>query len=141
MNMEPQKIDSVRILVADDSLLMRTLVQEALLKTGFQVFTAVNGLEAWDLLQKAPIHLLIADIYMPYLDGLKLTTMIRADEQLRTLPVILMSAIDTDEDRQRGLLCGANDFVVKERRDLESLAARISNLLISTAQNGEKPLG
>ncbi len=118
----------VRILVADDSLLIRSLVQELLVEDGFQVVTAVDGLEAWEYLQKESFHLLIADLTMPLTDGLELTRMIRADEQLGALPVILMSAVDTIEDRQRALMCGADAFVLKEKGDLESLAAMINSL-------------
>ncbi len=124
--------DPVRILVADDSLVMRTLVELMLVKAGFRVFTAVNGQEAWELLQKVPIHLVVADICMPHLNGLELTRLIRADERLRPLPVVLMSAIDTDEERQQGLACGASAFVMKERQDLAALPTRIGAILAFT---------
>jgi two-component system, chemotaxis family, sensor kinase CheA len=129
VNIHPPEQDGIRILVADDSLLLRTLVEDSLLKAGFRVMTAVNGREAWELLQTVPFHLLIADIYMPHLDGLALTAMIRANSQLSELPVILLSAIDAAEDRQRGLAYGANAFVMKERRDLASLPDQIVNLI------------
>ena len=131
MNGQPQEGESAQILVVDDSLLMRTLVQEKLLKAGFRVITAVDGLEAWERLQKEPVHVIVADVKMPRLDGLELTRMIRADKQLGALPVILMSAIDAHEDRRSGLICGANDFVVKDRQDLESLPDKIIDLLAS----------
>jgi two-component system, chemotaxis family, sensor kinase CheA len=127
-NTSPQN-SPARILVVDDSLVMRILVQETLLNAGFQVVTAASGLEAWDLLRREPVHLLIADVSMNHPDGLELTRMIRANEQLKTLPVILMSALDVNDARQRGLACGANAFVMKERRDIESLAVRIHELL------------
>lgn len=135
MNSGAQKKDAVRILVVDDSMLMRTLVQESLLKAGFQVFTAVDGMQAWELLQKEPVHLVVMDMYMPRLDGLELTRMIRADKQFGRLPIILMSAIDTNEDLQHGLMYGANDYVMKERRDLESLAERILKM-VRASTNG-----
>ena len=129
MNDQPKENSTVRILVVDDSLLIRTLVQETLLKAGFSVFTARDGLEAWALLQKESVHLIVVDMTMPPPDGLELTRMIRADQRLSLLPIILMSAIETKEDQRRGLICGANAFILKERHDLELLAVRIAQLL------------
>lgn len=117
------------ILVVDDSMLMRTVLQDTLLEAGFQVFVASDGVEALELLQKETIHLIVADLNMPRLDGLELTRTIRADQQLGKLPIILISATDTDEDRRLGLLYGANVFITKERPDLDSLAERIIKML------------
>lgn len=129
MSDQTQANDSIRVLVVDDSRLMSTLVQDALLKAGFQVLTAVSGLEAWELLQRELIHLVIADVYMPQLSGLELTRRIRTDKQLSSLPIILMSAIDANEDRQRWLNEGASAYILKEKQELASLADRIINLL------------
>ncbi len=110
-------------------MLMRTVLQDTLLEAGFQVFVASDGVEALELLQKETIHLIVADLNMPRLDGLELTRTIRADQQLGKLPIILISATDTDEDRRLGLLYGANVFITKERPDLDSLAERIIKML------------
>jgi two-component system, chemotaxis family, sensor kinase CheA len=129
VNTGPQKNETILILVVDDSMLLRSLVEEALEKSGFAVMTAADGLEAWELLQKEPIRLVVSDLYMPHLDGLELTRKIRSDAQLGTLPIILMSAIDKQEDQQRGILYGANAFIMKEKQDLDMLPDRIRNLL------------
>ncbi|MBK8988308.1 MAG: response regulator [Chloroflexi bacterium] len=129
MNNTSQRNSPAQILVVDDSLVMRILVQETLLKTGFQVLTAANGMEAWELLHREPVHLVIADLSMTDLDGLELTRLIRAHKQFGALPVILMSVMDIGDQRQRGLSNGANAFVMKDRRDIESLANRINELL------------
>lgn len=129
MNNESEENNVVRVLLVDDSLLMRTMVEELLVEAGFRVFTAVDGIDAWKKLQNETVQVVVADINMPRLDGLQLTKMVRADEQLRKLPIILISATDTNEDRRRGLIYGATMFITKERRQLESLAASITKLL------------
>lgn len=129
MNTESPENASIQILVVDDSELLRTLVEDILLKAGFQVFTAADGLEAWRLLQKESIDLIVADVNMPHLSGLELTKRIRTNSHLVRLPIILMSATDVGRDRERGLIYGANAFVIKERHDLESLTATIIELL------------
>lgn len=129
MNNDSQRHETIRVLLVDDSILIRTLIQETLQKAGFWVAVASDGMEAWELLQKEQIHLVVSDVYMPNLDGLELTRLIRANEKTRMLAIILISATDTGEDRQLGLTYGANAFLMKEKRDLDTLPNRIVGLL------------
>ncbi len=118
-----------RILVVDDSLLMRMMVEELLVEAGFEVITAVDGMDAWEKLQEETIHAIVADLNMPRVDGLSLTKMVRSHKQLKELPIILISATNTNQDKQRGFQLGANAFIMKDRRQLELLPTEISNLL------------
>lgn len=129
MNNDSQRHETIRVLLVDDSILIRTLIQETLQKAGFWVSVASDGMEAWELLQKEQIHLVVSDVYMPNLDGLELTRLIRANKKTRMLPIILISATDTDEDRRLGLTYGANAFIMKEKRDLDTLPNRIMGML------------
>ena len=136
MNNKPIDCSSIQLLVVDDSLLLRNLVSDLLLKAGFRVFNAADGQEAWDLLQKESIDLVVTDISMPRLNGLELIQRVRTGSNLPFLPIILMSATDVDVNRQRGLASGANAFIIKERRDLESLARTIIQIL-QTEKHGK----
>lgn len=129
MNNENLESNPTQILVVDDSALIRSVIQETLLEAGYQVLLAADGLEAWEKLQKEPIQLAVVDLSMPRMDGMELTRMIRSDERLRTLPIILISAADSNEDWRRGLEYGANAFISKDRHDLDALPARIVKLL------------
>jgi CheY-like chemotaxis protein len=129
VNNDSQQHEVIRVLLVDDSILIRTLIQETLQKAGFRVFTASDGKEAWKFLHKEQIHLVVSDVYMPNLDGLELTRLIRANEKMRMLPIILISATDADEDRRLGLTYGANAFIQKEKRDLDTLPNRIVGML------------
>jgi two-component system, chemotaxis family, sensor kinase CheA len=121
--------ETIRVLLVDDSNLIRTLIQDILQRAGFIVLTAADGMEAWKLLQKEQIHLVVSDVYMPNLDGLELTRLIRADENLSTIAIILISATDIDENQRLGMNYGANAFIMKEKRDLDTLPNRIREML------------
>ncbi len=130
MNNKMQENDgTARILVVDDSPLMRFTVEELLVESGFAVVTAVDGLDAWVKIQKETVHAIVSDLHMPRLDGPDLTSKVRNHKRLRDLPIILISATDTNGDRRRGLQSGANAFLLKERKQLELLPATITDLL------------
>jgi two-component system chemotaxis sensor kinase CheA len=84
------------ILVVDDSITTRTLEQNVLENKGYQVTVAVNGKEAWDLLQTKPFSMLITDVNMPIMDGFELTERVKQSEKLRMLPVIIVNSLVSD---------------------------------------------
>ena len=118
-----------RVLVVDDSITTRTLEKSILEAAGFDVVSAADGEEAWRLLQERSVDLVVTDIEMPRMDGLDLTRAIRASRRLRTLPVILVSALDRQEDRERGIEAGADAYLVKKTFDQRSLLETIARLL------------
>ncbi len=113
------------ILVTDDDKHVRYLVKELLMKEGFQVLEAANGLEAIELLEKQSCELAIVDIMMPNMDGYKLTEEIRKNYDI---PVILLTAKSEIEDKEKGFLSGTDDYVVKPFEPKE-LLFRVNALL------------
>ncbi|SFM92642.1 hybrid sensor histidine kinase/response regulator [Thermodesulforhabdus norvegica] len=101
------------ILVVEDSITSRTLLKNILEASGFGVITAVDGLEALSLLENYEIDLVVSDVEMPRMNGIELTRRIRASEGMRNLPVILVTGLDSPEDRERGLEAGADAYIVK----------------------------
>jgi DNA-binding response OmpR family regulator len=102
-----------RILVVDDELDVREVVQLNLGKEGFEVIAAADGESALDLLRSEPYDAAIVDVMMPGMDGLALCRAIRQDPALRTLPVLLLTARDSEMDQIIGLEVGADDFISK----------------------------
>jgi len=102
-----------RVLVADDSLTTRTLERSILQSAGYDVTVVPDGLEAWSVLQAQGSDLLVSDIEMPGIDGIELTERIRGDAKLKSLPVVLVSALAAPEERLRGLEAGADAYIVK----------------------------
>ena len=102
-----------RIVVADDSLTTRSAVKALLEIAGFTVLPAADGEEAFGLVRDTGCHLIVSDIQMPVLDGLALTRRIKADPRLRDIPVVLVTSLESAEDRAAGLEAGADGYLVK----------------------------
>ena len=102
-----------RVLVVDDSITVRELQRQLLTADGYDVGVAVDGLAGWNLLKNEPFDLLITDVDMPRLDGLQLLKMVRADDELKRLPVMVMSYMDRAQDSESAFKAGANAFLPK----------------------------
>ncbi|MGH2787644.1 MAG: hybrid sensor histidine kinase/response regulator [Actinomycetota bacterium] len=117
------------VLVADDSIVTRTLEKNILESAGFRVRVAADGVEAWDVLQSGGVHLLVADVEMPRLDGFDLTERVRCDRRLRDLPVVLVTSMDSHEHRRRGVAVGADAHIIKQSFNQEVLLDTIRRLI------------
>ncbi|MGF6284553.1 hybrid sensor histidine kinase/response regulator [Pseudomonas silensiensis] len=110
-----QAVESARkrILVVDDSLTVRELQRKLLLNRGYDVAVAVDGMDGWNALRSEDFDLLITDIDMPRMDGIELVSLLRRDSRLQSLPVMVVSYKDREEDRRRGLDAGADYYLAK----------------------------
>jgi two-component system sensor histidine kinase and response regulator WspE len=102
-----------RVLVVDDSLTVRELQRKLLTHRGYEVAVAVDGMDGWNALRSEDFDLLITDIDMPRMDGIELVTLLRRDSRLQSLPVMVVSYKDREEDRRRGLDAGADYYLAK----------------------------
>lgn len=102
-----------RILVVEDSITSRTLITSILSAAGFQVKAAVDGIEGFTLLKSEPFDLVVSDVEMPRLDGFGLTERIRKDPALANIPVILVTALESKEHKEKGIEVGANAYITK----------------------------
>lgn len=118
-----------RLLVADDSVTTRTLVKSILEAGGFEVMDAADGLSAWQILQEKGADLVVSDVEMPRMDGFALTAAIRGSKRLRDIPVILVTALESEKDRMRGLDAGADAYLPKSTFDQTDLLQAIERLL------------
>lgn len=117
------------ILVVDDSFTTRTLEKSILVAHGYNVHVAVDGLDALNFLRSQHIDLVVADVQMPRLDGFGLLKEIKRDKALGKTPVILVTSLESREDRERGLSLGASAYVVKRKFDQRDLLETIEQLL------------
>jgi two-component system chemotaxis sensor kinase CheA len=120
---------SRRILVVDDSITSRTLEQSVLAAAGYDVITAVDGLEGWRAVEHGGIALVVSDVEMPHLDGIALCERIRASARSATLPVILVTSLDEPAQRARGLEAGADAYLTKSAFDQDTLLDTVRQLL------------
>lgn len=122
-----------RILVCDDDAAIARAIGIYLRGAGYEVIEAHDGLEALDICAKQTIHLVIMDIMMPGMDGMRATEILR---QTQNLPVIMLSAKSEDIDKIDGLTVGADDYVTKPFNPAELMARVRSQLRRYTALGG-----
>lgn len=115
------------ILVADDSPSIRQILETLLSRQGHLVLTAEDGEQALEIFYRQRVDMVLLDIRMPKLDGLEVARRIRAEEQQRWVPVILLSALERDDNLKAGLEAGADDFLSKPL-DFALLDARIRSM-------------
>jgi chemotaxis protein histidine kinase CheA len=117
-----------RVVVCDDSITTRTLHRQVLEAAGYEVETAADGEEGFRLLKIKRADLLVSDVRMPRLDGLSLVRRMRSEPDLKALPAVLVSSLDSPEDRRRAEEAGATAFLPKghyERGELLSIVKRL----------------
>ena len=102
-----------KILVADDEPALLRLMEFVLAKQGHTMITATNGQEALTQARREQPDLIVLDIMMPILDGYQVAEAIRADDEIKTTPIIMLSAKAQDEDIARGVEAGVDHYVTK----------------------------
>lgn len=122
-------VDRPRVLVVDDSVTTRSLVKSVLEAAGYRVLAAADGAEAWRMLQEHGADLVVADVEMPRMTGFELTDAIRRSRRFAELPVVLVTGLEKDEDRRRGLEAGADAYLGKSTFDQARLLDVISQIL------------
>jgi two-component system sensor histidine kinase and response regulator WspE len=118
-----------RVLVVDDSLTVRELERKLLLNRGFEVAVAVDGMDGWNMLRGEDFDLVVTDVDMPRMDGIELVSRIKADARLQSLPVMVVSYKDREEDRRRGLDAGADYYLAKGSFHDDALLDAVEDLI------------
>lgn len=126
---KPGVAEKSSILVVEDSITSRALLKNILESADYAVATAVDGIDAYTALKTGTFDLVVSDVEMPRMDGFDLTARIRADKRLAELPVVLVTALDSREHRERGIDVGANAYIVKSSFDQSNLLEVIRRLL------------
>lgn len=117
------------VLVVEDSITSRTLLKNILEASGYMVKTAIDGSDALSILKTEEFDIVISDVEMPRMNGFELTAAIRNDKNLAGLPVILVTGMESREDREHGIDVGANAYIVKSSFDQSRLVEAIQKLI------------
>ncbi|MEI6313942.1 MAG: hybrid sensor histidine kinase/response regulator, partial [Syntrophus sp. (in: bacteria)] len=120
------------VLVVDDSITTRTLEKHILENAGYDVSALVDGQEAWDWLRSSDKRLpdlVVSDIDMPRMNGFGLTESIKGDSRYANIPVVLVTSLDSPQDRFRGMETGADAYIVKTTFDQRELLEAIERLI------------
>ncbi|MFA6108989.1 MAG: response regulator [Candidatus Latescibacterota bacterium] len=126
---EGEKTRRRSVLVVEDSITARTLLKSILETAGYEVRTAVDGVDGFTQLRSSAFDLVVSDVDMPRMSGFDLTARIRGDRKLAELPVVLVTALESREDRERGMDVGANAYLVKSSFDQSNLVEVIQRLI------------
>lgn len=119
----------IRVLAADDSITIRNVMRNYLEMAGCEVTTAFDGQDAFEKLLEQTYDLVVTDVEMPRMNGFELTARIRKQSGLQDLPVIVVTALETPEDRNRGMEAGANAYIVKSNFQQSNLIDTIKRLV------------
>lgn len=119
--------DIIRILLVEDNDEFRGYLVEHL-QEHYQIIEASNGKEGWQKALSAHPQLVVSDVSMPQMNGVELSKKLKADKRTRHIPIILLTAINGEDEQLKGLNAGANDYLTKPF-NFQILQARISNLL------------
>ncbi len=118
-----------RVLVVDDSITTRTLEKNILENAGYEVLVAADGVEACAMAESERLDAIVSDVDMPRMDGFAFTEKIKADGNLKELPVVLVTALHSQEDRLRGLEAGADAYITKGTFDQDELLETMERLI------------
>jgi two-component system cell cycle response regulator len=119
---------SGRVLVVDDVATNRLLLRAKLSSAYYDVVVAENGVQALEMARSEQPDMVMLDVMMPDMDGFAVCKILKSTEETAHIPVIMVTALDTPEERIRGLEAGADDFLSKPFNDL-ALFARVRNLM------------
>jgi len=117
------------VLVVEDSITSRTLLKNILETAGYEVTTAIDGIDGFKQLKEGNFSAVVSDIDMPRMNGFGLTAKIRSDKTLPEMPIVLVTALSKKEDRERGIEVGANAYIVKSSFDQSNLLEILERLI------------
>jgi len=126
-----------KVLLVDDDELLRTITASLLAKHGLEVVPAESGAKALEILKKIHPDIILLDVMMPDMDGFSVCRQIRSDTSISYIPIIMLTALDSVENKVKGFEAGADDYISKPCETLE-LVARI-NALLRRSENTKQP--
>jgi CheY-like chemotaxis protein len=133
IDMKKRHVDYERsrksILVADDSAPTRDIMRDILEAEGYKVDTAVDGSEALGMAKNNHYDLICSDINMPNMDGFMLTENLRKNEQLKNIPIIIISSRSDEKDQNKAAMLGANRMIIKSTFNEHTLIAAVRELI------------
>jgi two-component system, chemotaxis family, sensor histidine kinase and response regulator WspE len=118
-----------RVLVVDDSITVREVERKLLENQGYEVEIAVNGMDGWNALRTGQFDLVISDVDMPRMTGIELVSQIKNHSALKSIPVIIVSYKDREQDRIRGLEVGADYYLTKSSFHDDTLLNAVVDLI------------
>jgi len=121
--------DKKKILVVEDDPMISSMYKTKFEVDGFEVFTADNGATGLELAKKEKPDIVMLDIILPQLDGFSVLEQIKQDKATKSIPVIMLTNLSTDEDKKKGEKMGALDYLVKASLTPGQISEKIKQIL------------
>ncbi|MBN1168086.1 MAG: hybrid sensor histidine kinase/response regulator [Methanospirillaceae archaeon] len=117
------------VIIVEDSITSRMMLKNIIEGAGYLVEVAADGIEAFEKLKTDTFDIVVSDVDMPRMNGFTLCEKIRDDTKLQEIPVVLVTSLDSQEDREHGIRCGADAYIVKSSFDQTNLLEIMKRLL------------
>ncbi len=117
-----------RILLAEDDIFVRDMYSVRLKKDGYEVKTVKDGRQALEWLSKNTPDIILLDIMMPFMDGLEVLAEIQKNENLNTIPVIMLTNLSEGDDIRKALTLGASDYIIKSHFTPSEIVSKVNTL-------------
>lgn len=120
----------VKILIVDDEPILRKMYQIKFQNSGFEVITAQDGAEVFERIQESRPDLILLDVMMPKMDGFEVLARLKANQDFKNIPVVLLTNLSASElDRGKGLELGALDYLVKDNFTPADIVQKVKSYL------------
>ncbi len=117
------------ILIVEDDDFFRSLLSKKISSEGFVALEAIDGEKGIKMVKEKKPDLIILDLLLPNIDGFEVLSQIKADASVSSIPIIILSNLGQQEDVERGLKLGANDYLIKSQFDINQVIDKIKNIL------------
>lgn len=121
--------DKSKILVVDDDVVLRDMYKARLENSGYEIITASNGEEAMARAVDSDPDLVLLDVMMPKVNGFDVLDVLKSTAETKNIPVIILTALVQDSDRERGIKGGADDYIVKSETMPGEIIEKIEKIL------------
>lgn len=121
--------NKLKILIADDDPMISVMYKTKLESEDYEIVTAANGVEAKEKAEDEKPDLILLDVIMPQIDGFAVLEGLKDSAKTKKIPVVLLTNLGTDEDREKGLKLGAEDYLVKANLTPEQVSDKVKKYL------------
>ncbi len=122
----------MKILVVEDEEVLSKVLQEKLEKSGYEVKVAADGDEALSMTKSFNPDAIVLDLLLPKKNGFEVLEILKADQMMKAIPVIVVSNLGEDSDIKRSLSLGAADYYVKSEHPINEIVEKIKNVLLKS---------
>ena len=118
-----------RILIIEDDKFLRELIAKKILKEGYEVFEAADGIEGLAKTKEVKPDLILLDLILPVVDGFEVLSQLKKEPTLSSIPVIILSNLGQKEDVEKGLKLGAAGYLIKAHFELDEIIERVKDVI------------